>query len=152
MKKAVAACCLLVFACGTGALAQEAYIELLRSDIKAEKVALITEIMEFTDEEANVFWPIYRRYQLEFSEIVDERIALIKDYAENFDTMTDEKAREIVDTALVLEARRTKLKKKYFRTMDRELPTITVAKFFQLDQQINLLLDLQIISELPLIE
>jgi hypothetical protein len=152
MKKAVVAVCLFILAGSAGALAQDAYIELLRSDIKAEKVALITEIMQFSDEEGGIFWPIYRRYQLEFDGIMDERIALIKDYAENFDTMTDEKAKELLDQALAIDAKRGKLTKKYFRQMDRELPTITVAKFLQLDRQINLLMDLQIATELPLIE
>jgi len=66
--------------------------------------------------------------------------------------MTDEKAKELVDRALRLEGKRTKLKKKYFKKFDKVLPSKTVAKFFQLENQINLLIDLQIASELPLIK
>jgi hypothetical protein len=66
--------------------------------------------------------------------------------------MTDEKAKELVQKALKLEGRRTKLKRKYFRKFDRVLSSKTVAKFFQLENQINLLIDLQIASELPLIK
>lgn len=132
--------------------AQEAYIELLRSDVKTKKVAIVTEVMQFTNEEANAFWPVYREYEFEFAKIGDARIALIKDYARNYETMTDEKAKELIQEALKLEGRRTKLKRKYFRKFDRVLPSKTVAKFFQLENQINLLIDLQIASELPLIK
>ncbi|NIO06376.1 MAG: hypothetical protein GTN74_17750 [Proteobacteria bacterium] len=132
--------------------AQDAYIELLRSDVKTKKVAIITEVMHFTNEETNAFWPVYREYDLELSKIGDGRLQLIKDYAQNYETMTDEKAKELVDRALRLEAKRTKLKKKYFKKFDKVLPSKTAAKFFQLENQINLLIDLQIASELPLIK
>ena len=39
-----------------------AYAELLRSDVGAQKVAIITEVMQFTEAEDAVFWPIYREF------------------------------------------------------------------------------------------
>jgi hypothetical protein len=132
--------------------AQDAYIELLRSDIRAKKVAIITEVMQFTDAQARAFWPVYREYDLELSKIGDTRVELIEDYARNYETMTDEKAKELIQEALKLEGRRTKLKRKYFRKFDKALPSKTVAKFLQLENQIDLLIDLQIASELPLIK
>lgn len=151
MRKLLALVIVFVLVGAVG-YAQEAYIELLRSDVKTKKVAIVTEVMQFTSEEANAFWPIYREYDLEMAKIGDARIALIEDYAQHYETMTDEKAKELVDGALKLEGKRTKLKKKYFKKFDKVLPSKTVAKFFQLENQINLLIDLQIASELPLIK
>jgi len=132
--------------------AQEKYIELLRQDIKKEKVGIITEVMDFTEEQAGIFWPIYREYDLELTKIGDERLAMIKDYAEHYQTLTDEKAKELVEKAFQLQQKRIKLRRAYFKKMDKVLPSKVVAKFFQLEQQIILLLDLQIASELPLID
>jgi len=132
--------------------AQEAYIELLRSDVKTKKVAIITEVMQFTSEEANAFWPVYREYVFELTKLGDARIALIKDYAQHYKSMADEKAKKLMKEVFKLEGKRTKLKKKYFKKLDRVLPSKTVAKFFQLENQILLLIDLQIASELPLIK
>ena len=132
--------------------AQEAYIELLRSDVKTKKVAIITEVMQFTSEEANAFWPVYREYVFELTKLGDARIALIKDYPQHYKSMTDEKAKELMKEVFKLEGKRTKLKKRYFKKLDRVLASKTVAKFFQLENQINLLIDLQIASELPLIK
>jgi len=151
MKKLLALVIVFVLV-GSVGYAQDAYIELLRSDVKTKKVAIVTEVMQFTSEEANAFWPVYREYDLELSKIGDARIALIKDYARNYETMTDEKAKELVEGTLKLEGKRTKLKTKYFKKFDKVLPSKTVAKFFQLENQINLLIDLQIASELPLIK
>jgi len=142
---------MIVLMC-TVSFAQEKYIELLRQDIKKEKVGIITEVMDFTEEQARIFWPIYREYDLELTKIGDERLAMIKDYAEHYQTLTDEKAKELMEKAFQLQQKRIKLRRAYFKKMDKVLPSKVVAKFFQLEQQIILLLDLKIASELPLID
>ena len=86
----------------------DSYIEMLRSDLKTEKISIITEVMKFTEEEATAFWPVYREYDLELNKLFDQRIALIKDYAENFDAMTGEKAKDLINTALKIEDKREK--------------------------------------------
>ncbi len=130
----------------------EAYIELLKSDLRTQKVAVITESMRFTDTGSAAFWPIHREYELELSKIIDDRIELIKDYAQNYDNLTNEKAKEIAGKVFDLEKRRTKLKKKYFKKFEKALSAVIAAKFIQVENQINLLIDLQIASELPLIK
>ena len=142
---------MIVLLC-TVSFAQEKYIELLRQDIKKEKVEIITEVMDFTEEQTGIFWPIYREYDLELTKIGDERLAMIKDYAEHYQTLTDEKAKELMEKAFQLQQKRIKLRRAYFKKMDKVLPSKVVAKFFQLEHQIILLLDLQIASELPLID
>ena len=115
-------------------------------------MGIITEVMDFTEEQVGVFWPIYREYDLELTKIGDERLAMIKDYAEHYQTLTDEKAKELMEKAFQLQQKRIKLRRAYFKKMDKVLPSKVVAKFFQLEHQIILLLDLQIASELPLID
>ncbi len=134
----------------TTSLAQDRYLELVRSDLKAQKVALITEAMDFTDEQAGIFWPIYREYDFELTKLGDRKINLIKDYAANFENMTDEKAKELVETAFDIDSDLLKLKKKYFKEFSAALPTTTAARYMQVENQIQLLLNLKIASEVPL--
>jgi vacuolar-type H+-ATPase subunit D/Vma8 len=77
---------------------------------------------------------------------------LIKDYAQNYDNLTNEKAKELAREVFAIEKRRTKLKKKYFKRFEKALSAVIAAKFIQVENQINLLIDLQIASELPLIK
>ena len=141
-----------VFLTAPAAYGQEEYIELLRSDIKTQKVAIMTEAMQLTDEEGSVFWPIYREYDLALSKIGDQRIALIKDYAEQYGSMTDEKAKELMDRAFKIGDERLKLDKKYYKMVEKELGAIKAARFAQVENQIGLLIDLQIASEMPLVK
>ncbi|MEE9604307.1 MAG: hypothetical protein V3V70_01950 [Candidatus Scalindua sp.] len=130
-----------------------AYIELLRSaDIKTRKIEVIKEVMDFTEEESSAFWPVYRKYEFEIEKIFDEKIDLIKDYVQNYDNLTDEKASELAMKTFELQKRRTKLMKKYFKRFERVLPSTTAAKFLMIERSINLMRDVQIISNLPLIK
>ena len=93
---------------------REAHIELLRSDVRAGKVEIITEVMAFTEAQSSTFWPVYRKYELELSEITDAKVKLIKEYAKLYDQMTDAKAKQMIKKSFDLEEKQLKLKKKYF--------------------------------------
>jgi hypothetical protein len=129
-----------------------AYVELLRSDIRTQKVAIITEMMQFSEEEDAKFWPVYREYEVELAKINDDRIALITEYAEAYKKLTNEMADSMVTRAIDLEARRNALKAKYFERVKSVLPAVTAARFLQVENQLLLLLDLQIAAALPVIE
>jgi hypothetical protein len=90
----------------TKALNLSAYAELLRSDVRAQKVAILTEVMGFTEAEDKAFWPIYREFDLEMSKLGDERIGMIEEYARNYAKMTDALATTLGARAIDLEARR----------------------------------------------
>jgi len=127
-------------------------IELLRSDIKTAKKEVITKAMQFTDEEAAAFWRVYSQYEFEATQIGDDMLALIKDYANNLQDMTDEKAKELVKRSFDIENKQLKLKKKYFKKIEKVLSPIKAAKFIQIENQIRRAIEMQISATLPLIE
>jgi hypothetical protein len=129
-----------------------AYVELLRSDVRSQKVAIFTEMMAFTEAEDAAFWPIYREYDLELSKINDDRVKVIADYAKNYAAMTDDSADRIALAALDLEARRHALKLKYYDRVKAALSARQAARFLQIENQLLMLIDLQIAAALPVIE
>ena len=134
----------------TKALNLSAYAELLRADVRAQKVAIITEVMGFTDKEDEAFWPIYREYDLEMAKLGDERVALIADYAKNYANVTDEVADRLASRALELESRRQELKGQVYQKVKKALSPLTAARFLQVEHQLLLLIDLQIAASLPI--
>ena len=127
-----------------------AYVELLRSDLRAQKVAVISEVMQFTEAEDAKFWPVYREYETELAKINDDRMALIKEYAMAYETLTDATADRLARRALDLEARRHMLTTTYYERFKSVVPPKTAARFLQVEHQILLLLDLQIAASLPI--
>jgi hypothetical protein len=128
---------------------QESYLEVLRSDVRAERVALITEQMTLTEEQAEIFWPIYRDMEYELNKLTDRRIALIKEYAENYESMTDEKAKEIMKESFDIRDKYLGIEKKYYKKFSKALDPITAAKFIQVNNELKLMIDIQISSGLP---
>jgi len=129
-----------------------AYIELLRSDVRSQKVAILTEMMDFTEAEDAKFWPIYREYDVELAAINDERMKLIIDYGKNYGTLTDADADRIARAAIELEGRRQALKLKYYDRIKTALSAKQAARFIQVENQILLIVDLQIAASLPIVQ
>jgi hypothetical protein len=127
-----------------------AYTELIRSDLRTQHVAIITAVMEFTEAENANFWPVYREYEADLAKINDDRVALIRDYANSYETLTDAVADTLAHGAFDLEAQRHALKVKYYDRLKRAISPRAAARFFQVENQILLLLDLQIASSLPI--
>ena len=134
----------------TKTLNLSAYAELLRSDLRAQKVAIITEVMQFTDAEDKAFWPIYREYDGEMAKLGDERVALVADYARHYDALSDEVAGTLARSAIDLEARRQAVKAKYYERVRTALSPKTALRYLQVEHQLLLLIDLQISAALPI--
>jgi hypothetical protein len=129
-----------------------AYVEMLRADVRAEKVAILTELMAFTDAEDKAFWPIYRAYDAELAAINDERVNGIEEYARSYGKVTDALADKLATKALELEGRRTALKQKYFMQLKTKLSATTAARFLQIENQLQSIIDLQIAASLPIVK
>jgi hypothetical protein len=124
-------------------------IEVVRADMGADRAKIITEAMKFSDKDAAAFWPIYRKYEYERSTVDDRRVAVIKEYAEKYSTLTDADAKSMAERMFDCDSRLAALKKKYFKKFNTVLPAFTVTKFFQLEHRIDLLVDMKVESSLP---
>jgi hypothetical protein len=136
----------------TEPMTDDQIIELIRSDIQKDKVAIIGAAMDFSSDEAGKFWPIYHGYETELAKVGDQRVALMKDYAASFDSMTNDKAKELAEKAMNIEKQRMKLRHVCYEKIASEISPIIGARYLQVENQLNLLLDLQLAEEIPLIE
>jgi hypothetical protein len=128
----------------------DAYIKLLRKDVRSQKSAVMSEVMQLDPDEAAKFWPIYREYDAELAKVNDLRIANIKEYADSYNQLTDAKADELIHNAMAYQKQRSELLAKYYERIKQELNAVTAARFAQVEYQLLLIIDLQIASALPL--
>jgi hypothetical protein len=153
----------VVLLCALGAAAQapppsdeernlQAYIGLLRSDVRKAKSQVISEVMQFDAAQAAKFWPVYTEFEKEFTKIGDGIQALVKDYIANYDRMTPEAADRLATKLLDIEQQRLDLKKKYYVRVKGTLDAVTAARFLQVENQLEKLLDLQLAAQLPAVE
>lgn len=132
----------------------DSYIESLRADLRADKVAIITTAMKFTDQESKVFWPVYRKYEADTTKVNDIRVNALKMYADKYMTMTDAEAKSLIDQSVNYQTQRAELRKKYAKEFQKAgLSAMTTAKFLQLEYRLDLLADLNIAASFsPLID
>jgi hypothetical protein len=124
-------------------------IELMRTNVRAQKAQIIGKALHLTDAQANVFWPLYREFELETAKLWDQRIQLIKDYAAVYDSLTDERARDIVMRAWDIDEQRIKLNREEFNKLAKQLPAKTVAHFFQVNNYLDRIMELKVVGSLP---
>src|SRR5689334_2594753 len=127
-------------------------IAVLRQDVQASKTDIITRSMGFTDEQSKAFWPVYREYANAQQKIGDQRVSLIKDYAANYDTIDDTKAKTYIARAFKFDDDMLKLRKSYESKFEKAIGAKQTAKFYQVDNRLNLLVNVQLANLLPIIK
>jgi hypothetical protein len=136
----------------SGQTAIDQDIQLLRKDLRSEKKQLIAANLNLTASEATNFWLVYDQYQGEYTKIGDAKLALIKEYADSWGTMTDEQALDYLKRSEEISESVIQLWKKYVPLVNRVLPGKKTATFFQLERRIEMLMDIQVASLLPLVQ
>jgi len=137
---------------GASASALDQAIAQVRKDAAADINTIITGAMRFSAEENAKFWPMYKAYEDKRKPLADERVAIIKDYAKNYTTMTDAKAVELTQRTLALEDKLAAAKRDFLAEMGKAFPGKTVARFAQVQRRIDALVALTIASEVPLVQ
>jgi hypothetical protein len=126
-----------------------AYIELLRTDVKKSKSQILGEVMQLDAGQATRFWPIYKDFETRYSALGDQVVALVRNYAEHYDGMTDAVADQLANQVLSIEQQRNVLKKEFYDRFKQGLGAITATRFLQVENQLERLMDLQIAAQLP---
>ena len=140
----------LLFAMPAFADDLDEYIQLLKTDLKAQSKDIISKGMQtFTDEEAKRFWPIYDSYLLERDKFIDARVAVIKAYADQYDSMTDAKAEELLNRRFQQIELRNKLDEKYRPQFATALSPRRLVRFYQIQHELDLLIELRAVSQIP---
>jgi hypothetical protein len=127
-------------------------LALLRTDIRSVKKQLMAANLALTDGEATKFWPVYEQYSVDTGKINDTRAAIIKEYSQEYGTVTDDQADNLIRRWLDTDIEQGKLRQRYVPIFRKVLPGKKAATFFQLDRRISMMIDLQLTSQLPLVQ
>ena len=131
---------------------EEANIQMMRADIRSERKKIVAANMPLTEAEATKFWPVYDRYIGETIKVNDVRYALIKEYAQSYDTMTDAQANSLIKRWVTLDGDNAQLRLKYVPEFEKVISPKKTAMFFQIDRRIAMMIELQLASQVPLVK
>jgi len=126
-------------------------LQMMRHDLRKQKQKLIAENLPMTESEAVKFWAVYQNYSDELKEINDEKFTMLHSYARQWHTMSNDDSLIFMRRWLELDERAVQLRSKYLLPVKDALPGRKAATFFQLDERINMMIDLEFASQLPLL-
>lgn len=129
-----------------------AYLELLRADVRLERMGILREALDLSEEQGKAFWPIFREYDLELQGLGDRRVALVQTFVDSYGTFTDDQVTSFAKDWFALHSDRLKLRKKYFDRVSKAVSPKVAAQFIQVENVVGMLIDLQIAAELPLLD
>ncbi len=129
----------------------KAYLDVMRKDVRVERQNIVDAAMGLEAGDKVKFWAVYEKYQAETKGLVDQRLANIKKYAENYQNMTDAIADEIATKAMEFDSQRAAIRKKYYGQMKAALGARAAGRFLQTEIMLDDLLELQVGSQIPLI-
>jgi hypothetical protein len=127
-------------------------LDLLRQDLRSKRKQLIAANLKLTDAEATKFWPVYDQYVAELIAINDKKFAVIQEYVDNWGTMTNEQALSFIRRWLDSDIEMAHLRQKYVPIVSNVLDGKKSATFFQLDRRIAMMIELQMLSQMPLVQ
>ena len=130
----------------------DANIQLMREDIRSERKKVVAANMPLTETEATKFWPLYDRYIGETIKVNDARFALLKEYAKNYQTGTEEQADSFIKQWLTFDQDNTQLRLKYVPEFEKVISHKKTAMFFQIDRRVSMMIELQLALQVPLVK
>lgn len=125
-------------------------LSLLRASLRMDKRDFVKAAMNLNDKESEKFWSIYYQYEADLMKLYDRRLQLIKDYAANFHTMTNDKAGKLAKTAFELQKSKTKLIETYYKKISKALSNKVAVRFAQVEHVLNSAVDLRLGASIPL--
>jgi hypothetical protein len=127
-------------------------IQLLRQDVRSQKKQIVAANMQLTPAEAEKFWPVYDQYTADMTKLGDTRVALIKQYAQDYNSLTDAQANDLLQKWGALDGSVVQLRLKYVPIFEKVVSAKKTALFFQIDRRLSLIIDLQVASAIPLVQ
>lgn len=129
---------------------QDRELDLFRSSLRMEKWQFVRQAMALNGEEEKKFLSQYNKYEADLKKLNDKRVAIIKDYAANFENMNDKKADELVKRSFEFRKQRNALLEKYYGKVAKATSKVIGARFLQVESVLQGAGDVAVGSEIPL--
>jgi hypothetical protein len=152
-------CLLICFISAGPLMAQQSMTPKLQLDINVTRKVIndrrntaLAYNMSFTQQEKEKFWPIYREYREAMGKVGDKRVAVIVDYAEHMNSMTEARAKQLLDQSFAVQKETIKVKERYVRKFRKVLPETKVVRLMQVENRMDAMIDLKLAEGIPLME
>jgi hypothetical protein len=148
----VIAICLAIIPNARSQSEDDRAVQLTRSAIQAERQAILDANLELDAKESAAFWPLYQEYRTALEPAINTRVDLLNQYFASYQTLTDKEAIALLDKHIAWEQEVLKVRSTYAKKMSKALSGKTVARFFQIENKMDIIVEYEMAGEIPLIK
>ena len=125
--------------------------EKLQYILSTERKSVFERNMNLNEQQSEVFWGVYHRYEKEKEQLEAKRLRLLGTYIEKYDSLSNDDVMKIVKQSGENQQADLALRQKYFQIYSKKLNPMAAARFMQLDDIVGMVTRLAILGNLPLI-
>ena len=122
----------------------------VRAELQAERTKVIAANLTLSEAEATKFWPLYNEYRIENSKLDDRALAMLEDYAANYEALTEDKAKQLLEQQLSIEDDRAKLRRSYAGKFQKVISPKKVARYYQIERKLDAAIAFEAARSIPL--
>ena len=100
----------------------------VREDIRTHRKQVVAANMVLSADESAKFWPVYDQYIQETIQINNSRWTLMKDYAANYEKMTDDLATDYMKKSAAVDQQLVALREKYIPIFEKVISVQKTAR------------------------
>jgi hypothetical protein len=154
MKSLALVIAVLALFAGMPAYAQTATDELetARTQIQADRKAIVSRLMVMTETESAAFWPVYNEYREEIRKVDDQLVDLSESYFKGADSLTDKQAQEMLSKWIKLRGDRLAVKKSYVKKFSKAIPTTKLIRYYQIENKMDAVVEYELAAAIPLVQ
>lgn len=154
MKSRALATLLLALIVASPVAAQTATDELeaARTQIQADRKAIVSRLMSMTEAESNAFWPVYNTYREDIRKIDDKLVTVAESYFSSPDSLTDKQAQSLLSDWMKLRADKLNLRKSYVKKFSKAIPTTKLVRFYQIENKMDAVIEYEMAASIPLVQ
>ncbi|GLU55182.1 hypothetical protein Dfri01_46430 [Dyadobacter frigoris] len=150
-KRVITLICISAFSLAAQAQTQKEDIAIAQSIFGKTKKTIINEYVRISDEKKSAFWGLYDQYEEKSNAISRDRLGIIKQYADSYQTLDDEVANKLAEELLDNSERYNKLYKEYLKKFKKEIGGLKAATLIQIELYIQTAIQANLQSQIPVI-
>jgi hypothetical protein len=124
--------------------------QILMRQVMGDKRVVYAKNLGLTEAESRAFWPIYDEYEAKAKKIDDRFMALVNDYAQKYNALTDADAKAMLKEKMSIEKERMALKQTYTGKVAKVLPAKKALRYAQIETRIETMLRSRAYGLIPL--
>jgi len=103
--------------------------------VRSQKIAFLTQKMNLSPDEAQVFWPVYNEFSTQKKELNKKKRDVMVELKQKWDSATDAQKEAVADQMIAFRMEEAKLDQSYHAQFKDVLPIDKVLKLYQAELQ-----------------